>query len=621
MRTGKYISILITICLSINSLSAQERLVSVSSYPGLKADLTTLTYKTGGPGTLSLPFLDDFSSGSSLPDPAKWIDQKVLINNTLASSQPTYGVATLDMIDSTGKVYLNATTVTFSADVLTSLPVNLFFPQDTTIYLSFYYQPQGLGDAPEPEDSLIVEFFAPDSGEWEWAWSAPGGPVQDFRLAMINIRDSRFLQDGFRFRFRNKASLAPAYEPSLKVNADHWNIDYVYLDRNRRYSDVVMPDCALVEPMGSLLQNYTAMPWEHFSLVGISAVKTLFQLSMNNLSLDRRGFTPGFKIQSVYQPAAKYELTLSTDEIRALEPLKYDASFNYGFSSAERDSAIFNVTLALNQVKADWLPGNDQISTKQVFRDYYAYDDGSAEAGYGLVGEGSKNARLAYRCHNMNPGDSLVAVDFYFNQSFDDASRKYFHLAVWEDDNNKPGNLLHRQEGGIPQYGGIGNFQRITLDTAQVVGGTYYIGWIQTIADFLNVGFDKQNDHSADIFYNLSGSWVPTSFKGSLIIRPVFANKSRKSGINDDQGPGSGYGQVKIYPVPADRKINLEYPVEINVTRVILTDMQGRRVKNITGNSPVREILTADLPAGIYVISVESGNRMLLRQKLTILHE
>jgi hypothetical protein len=622
MRIGKNLHLLaIVLSLSFIQVTAQEKLVSVASYPSLKAVLQNNMLKTGGPGSLSLPFLDDFSTGSSLPDPSKWADQKAWINNTLASNQPTYGVATLDMIDSTGMVYLEAKTIPFLAEALTSAPVNLYFPGDTTVYLSFYYQPQGLGDAPEPEDSLVLEFFAPATREWLRVWSAGGGPVQDFTLVMINISDSRYLQDGFRFRFRNFASLAPAYEPSLKVNADHWNIDYVYLDRNRRYTDDVMPDCSLAEPVGSLLLNYTAMPWEHFSIVGISAVKTLFQLNLNNLSLDRRGFTPTFKVQSVIQPAAKYELTLATDEIKALETLKYDASFNYGFVSTERDSAIFNVTLSLNQVTADWIPGNDQITTQQVFRDYYAYDDGSAEAGYGLVGEGTKNARLAYRCHNMNPGDSLVAVDFYFNQSFDEASHKFFHLAVWEDDNNKPGNLIYRQEGGIPKYEGIGVFQRIKLDTAQVVDGTYYVGWIQTTSDFLNVGFDKQNDHGSDIFYNLSGSWIPTSYKGSLMIRPVFANKSRKSGVAEDPASSIEGNNIKVYPLPADDRIMLDYPAQINEVRINLTDMQGRLVRSLTGNSPVRQVYTGDLPSGLYVISIESGNRMLLRQKLTVLHE
>jgi hypothetical protein len=622
MRKGKFFHLLtIAFFVLYSGVFAQEKLVSVSGYPELKATGAQKSFKTGGPGTLSLPFLDDFSAGNPLPDPLKWADQKAFINNSFASKQPTYGVATLDMIDSTGLVYLTAKTTPFLADNLTSAPINLYFPQDTTIYLSFYYQPQGLGDAPEPGDSLVVEFYAPVSNEWIRVWGSDGGALQDFRLAMINIRDSRFLQDGFRFRFRNYASLAPSYEASLKVNADHWNIDYVYLDKERRYNDIVMPDFALVQPVGSLLENYTAMPWEHFSMIGITAVRTLFQLNMQNLSLDRRGFTPTFRIQSVNQSAAKYDLTLATDEIKAMETLAYDASFNYGFSSTERDSAIFNVTLSLNQLNPDWIPGNDQVTTQQVFRDYYAYDDGTAEAGYGLVGEGSKNARLAYRCHNTNPGDSLVAVDLYFNQSFDEASKKYFKLAVWNDDNNKPGALLHSQEGGIPKYEGIGVFQRIMLDTAQVVGGTYYIGWIQTTADFLNIGFDKQNDHGSDIFYNLSGTWVSSSYKGSLMIRPVFANKSRKSGIAEDPALNGTSGLIKIYPVPADEKILLDYSQTIGEVKVNLTDMQGRRVRSLASNSPVRELYTADLPAGVYVISVESGNYMLLRQKLTILHD
>ena len=40
------------------------------------------------------------------------------------------------------------------------------------------------------------------------------------------------------------------------------------------------------------------------------------------------------------------------------------------------------------------LKENDTIIHHQIFENYYAYDDGSAEAAYGLVGQG---AELAFR--------------------------------------------------------------------------------------------------------------------------------------------------------------------------------------------------------------------------------
>ena len=600
---------------------AQERLVSVASNPVLLNGVKPFPYKSVMVDTLKLPVMDDFSGSSHFPERAIWKDNLVYINNTFGLNPPTIGVATFDMIDSTGKVYSTATTESFGADTLTSRPVDLFLPNDTTVYLSFFYQPQGLGDAPEPSDSLVVEFFAPDSKSWIWVWSAPGTTVADFKIHMINITNSRFLQKGFQFRFRNYASLSPSFEPSLKVNADHWNIDYVYLNIGRHYNDTIMKDASLVQPVGSLLLNYTAMPWEHFKLAGISAVKAIFQINLNNLSSDRRVFTPVFKITPAWGSDPGFEETLASDEVKAFQTLKYDATFNFGFASSLKDSALFEVSLDMNQSTPDWMPGNDKVVSRQVFADYYAYDDGSAEAGYGLVGEGSKTGRLAYRFKNFNGGDSLYAVDFYFNRSFADAGKKYFQLAVWADDKGMPGALLHQQSGLVPVYNGINEFQRIKLDTAQVVSGNYYIGWIQTTADFLNVGFDRQYNHGQDIYYKIGGDWQMTSFEGSLMIRPVFANKSRKSGIDPSVSYSGISNQAKIYPNPANDYILIDGGTQSGIMRITLTDLQGRLVRNFLESGPACRVGISDLPKGIYIIGVKSDSGINTRQKLVVIHE
>lgn len=619
----KYIVQLISFLIIIlgTCAKAQERLVSVASNPVLANRDRPIPLKSGIQDTLQLPIREDFSNSSPYPDSTRWADHNVYINNSFAINPPTYGVATFDAIDSIGAVYSTATVESFLADALTSLPVNLFLPRDTTIYLSFYYQPQGLGDAPEPDDSLVVEFYAPDNNHWFRVWSTPGTLTHDFRIVMINITDSRFLQKGFRFRFRNYASLSPAYEPSLKVNADHWNLDYVYLNNGRHYNDTIMQDAALVQPVGSLLLNYTAMPWEHFKIAGISAVKAIFQINLNNLSSDRRVFAPVFRITPVWAAGTGFEKSLQSDEVKAFQTLKYDATFNYGFTSSEKDSALFEVSLDMNQATPDWIPGNDKIVSDQIFSDYYAYDDGSSEAGYGLVGEGSRTAKLAYRFNNLKAGDSLFAVDFYFNRSFADASRKFFRLAVWADDNNQPGKLIYAQDGAIPEYTGINKFQRIKLDTAQVVTGTYYVGWLQTTADFLNIGFDRQNNHGEDVLFNTNGTWQASRFEGALMIRPVFANKSRKSGIDPADLSNSLNNPVRIYPNPSNDLIHVDCGDQSGAIRITLVDLHGSIVRNLRETGSVCKIAVSDLPNGIYLIQVQSDSGIISRQKLIIIHE
>jgi hypothetical protein len=603
------------------NLQSQEKLVSVATNPALTRATASVPYKSGSSDTLVLPVRDDFSSASPYPGELIWTDRHVYINQSFAINPPTYGSATFDAIDSTGKVYAGATVESFLADALTSKPVDLFLPADTTVYLSFFYQPQGLGDAPEADDSLIVEFYAPSTRRWHHAWSTPGTSNHDFKIVMINITDSRFLQKGFRFRFRNYASLAASYEPSLKTNADHWHVDYVYLNTGRHFNDTIMTDAAMVAPVGSLLLNYTAMPWEHFKIGGISNVKAIFPIHLNNLSLDRRAFTPIFKVTPVWTTGTGFEKRLLADEVKAFETLKYDATFNYGFSSNEADSALFEVSLDLNQVTSDWIAENDKIISQQLFADYYAYDDGSAEAGYGLVGEGTRTAKLAYRFNNQNSADSLYAIDFYFNRSFADAGRKYFSVAVWSDNENKPGELIYIQAGGVPVYNGINEFQRIELDTAQLVPGNYYIGWIQTTADFLNVGFDRQNNRKSDIFFSRTGEWQQTQFDGALMIRPVFSNKSRKTGTDPIETGNLKNQMVRVFPNPSHNQINIDCGDESVTLRITLSDIQGRTIMNLQETGPTCRISVANVPDGVYFLGINSDSGINTRQKLIIIHE
>lgn len=116
------------------------------------------------------PLIDDFSYVGVYPDTMIWVDNDAYVNAEYPIFPVDYGVATMDVLNSEGDIYSNATTFPFEADFLTSYPVRLdsIFDEnhiglwETTaadsIYLSFYYQPQGLGDVPLPNDSLVLQF-------------------------------------------------------------------------------------------------------------------------------------------------------------------------------------------------------------------------------------------------------------------------------------------------------------------------------------------------------------------------------------------------------------------------------------------------------------------------------
>ena len=193
--------------------------------------------------TLDLPFIDDFSK-NHLPGASVvlWEDNFVFINATYPIVPPTIGVATFDGLDFNGYPYDFENPTSYGeADVLTSCTINLsedadgnpYSPSDS-IYLSFYYQPQGLGDSPEPQDSLVLEFYVAETDSWIHQWSTPGEGQTSFRLVYIPIVDDIYFSPDFKFRFRNYATLSG--------NLDHWHIDVVWLDKNRSTSQVGFSD-------------------------------------------------------------------------------------------------------------------------------------------------------------------------------------------------------------------------------------------------------------------------------------------------------------------------------------------------------------------------------------------
>ena len=103
-------------------------------------------------------FLDDFSYNSYFPDNLLWEDSAVFVNRSYPINPVTLGVATFDGLDANGMAYdISASTQGKRADSLTSKAIDLSAVDSA--YLLFYYQAEGLGDNPQTEDSLVLEFL------------------------------------------------------------------------------------------------------------------------------------------------------------------------------------------------------------------------------------------------------------------------------------------------------------------------------------------------------------------------------------------------------------------------------------------------------------------------------
>lgn len=565
--------------------------------------------------TLELPFFDDFSREGSLPHPYFWSDRLVYVNNTYTRDPVTIGVATLDAIDNEGS--LNGTTkLAFESDFLTSQPINLNYPGRNDIWLSFFYEPMGLGDVPEEWDSLTVEFLPVDSLEWETIWSSAGSAQDTFKQVFIPIQEERFLKNGFRFRFKNFASLprVDGYDDKNN-NADHWNIDYVYLDTARSSNVTALNDVSMISSLGSLLKSYQAIPWRHFPVAYLTELKPTIDISYRNNDTTVRNVTRILKITDL-----EFLETDSTNggavNVFPGQLNSFTFPYNFPFIFYDADSAVFEIKSYLVTENLDY-KWNDTVVRFQKFFNYYAYDDGSAENGYGLRGEGTANASIAYR-FKSHKKDTLRAVQMYFNRTLGDASRDYFHLGIWEHnkDLNEPGELIHRMSGVRPEYADeLNKFQTYILDTLLIVDDEFYVGWIKTTERMLNVGWDVGNNNKHNILYNLGQGWVNTGFNGSLMIRPLMGRKISWPVARQEIPEIS----LQVYPNPASDWIHLEFPMAdiSSEWKLDIFNLQGKLVYH--GVAAEKTHYTGDLPEGLYILRVSQNGMYRASSKIMII--
>jgi hypothetical protein len=579
------------------SLFSQEYISGISCIPAIKTFLKNnpdFSFKTGElKSSLELPFWDDFSQSELYPNSLLWQNFDVYINSTLA------GIATFDAVDPKGELYSNAGYETsFIADSLTSQAINLNYPGDESIFLSFFYQPQGIVEAPETQDSLILQFLAPEENKWYTVWYSEGFQnTNTFNLVMIPVNEDKFLKDGFQFQFFNYASLGSSTYPSLAVNCDFWHIDYVYLNRNRTVNDTLFRDIAFNKPLKSLLRNYESVPWSHFKAATnidlVDVIQVEFKNNSNqigvidslNFSLtDLSGNSPvqnGYGGNNIINPYYQYTFLYS------------EHPFTFPKNTEEFCDFSFNTRIVTSSSDSSQ---NNRLSYIQKFRDYYAYDDGSAEAGYGITGNGAKFGSVAYYFEPLKD-DYIRGVYMYFTHAYDEASQKYFWLNVWNTgENNLPDTLIMTMEGQLPSYSNeLNEFVFYEFEEPIYITGPFFIGWTQTTEDKLNIGFDLNTNANDKLFYNLYGEWVQSSIEGAVMMRPLIGNSYTSVDVSKTDA-------ITIYPNPAIDFIYFNPPLQNHsVVKTELFDIQGRLLKNeVHPGSNTLNI--SDLTPGIYFI-------------------
>jgi hypothetical protein len=605
---------------------------------------------TTGADTVELPFYDDFSYTGPYPDSTRWMNSKsVYVNRTYAKNPRTLGIATFDGLKATGYPYkpLGSSSLE-NCDTLTSKYIRLdsltaqhlpIGPGDS-VYLSFYYEHRGYGLWPSSTHNLYLDFFNPTTQTWstKMTFSRSGNnsswQVKDstFTLVMIPITDPQFFKKDFRFRFRNKSNGTGA--------VSHWHIDNVFLGKDRFRTDTLLRDLSYVLPGQTLLENYTAMPYEQYT--GASLMASHSYLKIRNNDQTAQNFTGYMEVRDNTNTVILSDAT-GADNALPFYPNGYVSnpditdplnttissainSFVFNNGNPLSDSITYAVKHYFSSGPVDANKANDTLLHKQVFHNYYAYDDGTAELAYYLQQYGAKTAVQ----YTLNNADVLQAVDIFFDPVPNNSTSVYalsqlvFGLRVWGNGSGMPGSVLYDDNNSMTrspnyyQWGPVNYFKRYYLNYPLTMSpGTFYVGIQQDDITGLNIGFDQNTNNQTKNFYDVGSGWATNSFKGSLMIRPVFGDSTwAAAGIRQEVSKATN---ILLFPNPASDKLFIKTAETLSNMEVELIDAVGKtqiRQSILDGEA----VSVDNLLPGFYFARVYSEGQLLKVQKIIISH-
>lgn len=579
------------------------------------------TAKTQGDSAIfvTIPFFEDFANQFGSPDTSLWqAGEGVFVNNTFGINTPTIGVATFDGLQESGLPYsLDALGLTGEADRLTSHCFDLtgYVPADD-LTLSFYWQAQGLGELPNAEDFLKLE-FRDDQGEWVEQWHVTGDTLTPFNLEEITLIDPSFFHDKFQFRFVNFGRLSGGY--------DTWNIDYIYFNKFADRSATFPSDFGFKTNISPTINTYTSVPARHF-LSNINTlwndtiateVRSVFSQSNNlrDVSLATvvhapDTFSKNFVKQEVLPDSfiTIYEedttIFLTPDDT-AIISFNNDQDLLNGLSNMDSFAISHTFILDNGEFAGDFpiVRANDTVRSLSVFSDYYAYDDGTAELGYGV---NERFGKIAVQFELLEP-DTLRYIDVFLAQLGGQASGS-FKIKVWESIDTVGGEeveLYSTASLPILYPEGINTFQRLSLDFDDYLPlpkGTFFLGIEQLSDQNIMIGFDKNNDNGSKIFYNLGNKWFQNKqFNGSLMLRPAFEFPSTVTGIDEDLAALKG---VKAYPNPTRNQLWLDGEID----QITLYSMSGKAIlSQELSRERIHHIQLPNLQQGLYILKMQKG--------------
>ncbi len=619
-----------------------------------------------GKPALQLPFFEDFSLYQGVADTTIWEKNGgTYINQYFGINNPSLGMATFDGLNEQGQPY-NFSTVVSDAigltDVLQSFLINMsaLTPADS-VYLSFYYQKAGLGEMPDVVDSLVIQ-GKDNLGNWTRLWSQTGGQRNtDYTQVMIPIRQSKYFHNAFQFRFQAYGRQSGMY--------DVWNVDYIYMNKNRSSQDIYVEEIATTKPATGWLKKYSAMPAPHFWLNPTVYLADKFTSAINNFS------GVGFDVPSYNATAKEIISGLNLGFFASTSPFilagnaqQFEITANTNLSALPLNKKMiiesqFLVNSGDNSttIQGIDLRRNDITRNTTYITDFFAYDDGTAEYGAGV---NQRFGKCAVRFFLEKP-DTLTDIRVHLTKFEKDLSNLSVNFVVWQqlfdptNGINKDSiiykvNVPVRYPNLRNQLLSVDSLKRIFTSTfrfpqLRLPRGIFYIGWEQTTNDRITVGYDMNSDATGEIFFNTGNlwqTWQPDATqKGALMIRPIFSkdNLTPLENIFTTNKNNALQENIILFPNPAkdecfvkisennvfstNYKNDFEEFFKNNLKEIRILDLEGREksiiskeilaknLENFSNENPLK-INLVNLPSGVYLIKMDFGKGNFLTKKV-----
>ena len=622
MQVRKLLTItafVIIAALSGMDLMAQEVLVGDADWPVIvRHEAEAPPQRTSGADSIPapFPFLDDFSYDDLRPSSVYWVsdpsDERLPgVSVHKGFNVPSKGVISFDGATFSGRKYDDD----LAGGPTDSLVSHIFDLSGKSIadslYLSFFVQAGGTGEAPEASDSIVVYFDSTGNYDWVRVWSQTGSGISETEFSPVSLLldTVTYFHASFRFKFVAFGSLNGEF--------DQWHVDYVYFDEGRTGNDLGFVDLSPSRISVSPFFPWTLVPHEQYVAGGYSSATNAVVRNPGSIS---QTATVNFAIDDPFAGSTFFGTTTGSATTAGIGPFGGDTVSTGPFTDQNgnmNENGAIRVT-AVTSASGDTRAENDTV--RQVFRvdSLIGYDDGVSDQSYGLT-----VARHFCQEYELDHPDTLTAVwinfspTLHYNPTTNQSTCldfKSFKLVVW--DTLAPDSQLTSVSSGmnVTYDSSLNEFARYQLLAPVLVPETFWVGVRQSDGMPLGVGFDRQCLSGKTYFEDANGDFVLSSNSGCLMIRPEFA-KVREPLAAAPTGVAQRPYKVQMFPNPlrgGPLTVALEGPEPLRKVETALYDLQGRNLfteKRGYTSGTYDFNLRPGLPAAMYMVRINGQTR------------